>query len=326
MSAKYLYSLNRNVNTFVIVSILSNLAYILYCGASVWMFFCTLICLLIQITCWVEITDSKLFKAIPINEVSESKIDKNKKNIHTTCILIIICMLLDLFPIYAMFDWPITDGSNPSLFWDDYHGPSVRKGIPQYEGGILVFFMIIGMLFIWGNILYEILSPWSSAKNQAFINKDEYKIERELRQKEEELATTINNNGGRYKKIYDGIYLDEINKLIWINDEKYNYSDIVHVNNISSSNYDYSTELKTKTGSLVSRSIIGGVIVGPIGALLGGLTAKKTSSTFISSGDSFHTIEIYIGENEDCIQVFPGYDSDAAYRITREIRKIINMN
>ena len=85
-------------------------------------------------------------------------------------------------------------------------------------------------------------------------------------------------------------------KKILINNTIYNFSDIIDWNISTSIEHDASIDLvnafnaakgtsttKTDTGSLIGRTIIGGVLGGVPGAVIGGVTAKKTTYEFPAS-------------------------------------------
>ena len=82
-----------------------------------------------------------------------------------------------------------------------------------------------------------------------------------------------------------GILLDEESKQICIlkcmprpKTYLYRYSDILACEII----HDGVTVTRTSTSSMVGRALVGGVLLGPLGAVVGGLSAQKTST---SSGD-----------------------------------------
>ena len=71
----------------------------------------------------------------------------------------------------------------------------------------------------------------------------------------------------------DSVLIYDNAKIIAINHAVYNYSDILDFN----INEDISYKTSTSTGSMIGRGVVGGVLLGGIGALAGANTANKKS-------------------------------------------------
>ena len=54
---------------------------------------------------------------------------------------------------------------------------------------------------------------------------------------------------------------------------------VLYTEYIGTSSCETVSKTKTNTGSMVGRSIVGGALFGPVGAVLGGATAKKKTKT-----------------------------------------------
>lgn len=89
------------------------------------------------------------------------------------------------------------------------------------------------------------------------------------------------------------VLFSEESSLIMINEHIYSFTDILNFSLSDNSIEVFSSTLsttKTKTGSMVGRAIVGGILTGGIGAIIGGVTASKKTET---SGGTSHTKHNY---------------------------------
>ena len=141
---------------------------------------------------------------------------------------------------------------------------------------------------------------------------NEYKL-KELKNKFQlPITKIINYSHEQY------ILVNEENSSIMINERIYFFKDIV---NFSLS--DNSVELfspttsttKTNTGSMIGRAIVGGILTGGTGAIIGGVTAKKTTETKggLSQTKHDYTLKITINNISNPIErIYVGDNSDYA--------------
>lgn len=85
----------------------------------------------------------------------------------------------------------------------------------------------------------------------------------------------------------------------------------------------------SKTGSVVGRGIVGGLVAGPAGAIIGGSTASKDSTTTFNSPITTHDYTIYItvnNLNNPMIELPIGNYENIARQISSLLEVIINNN
>ncbi len=94
-------------------------------------------------------------------------------------------------------------------------------------------------------------------------------------------------------KIKDTIYVFESSSIIIINSIPYSFKDIISFNILESSSktpLNQTFKTKTSTKSVLGRAVVGGLLLGGVGAIIGGATAKKT----IMPGQNINTNYYYV--------------------------------
>lgn len=131
-------------------------------------------------------------------------------------------------------------------------------------------------MFILGIIVYSIVY-FSSSEEKA---KDYDKWENELEKKYGKSTLIIDNGAttsGFQKDRDNCILVFDLQKIIIINGETYQYNEIIDF----SINNKMSYKTSTSTGSMLGRAVVGGVLTGGVGALVGGATAKKETKATV---------------------------------------------
>lgn len=110
-------------------------------------------------------------------------------------------------------------------------------------------------------------------------------------------------------------------KKILIGENVYGLSDILSFamdNNQKVLNGTATTETKSSTAGTIARGVVGGLVAGPAGAIIGGTTAGKKSTTTIRNGARIDRYTIHVSINSfetPSIDIKCGGDSEKAYQI-----------
>lgn len=99
------------------------------------------------------------------------------------------------------------------------------------------------------------------------------------------------------KKSVMNLFLTKKNKKLWLNKTLYSFEDILDAE-IEDLATQHTTGgdivTKTKTGSMIGRAVVGGVLTGGIGAIIGGATAKKESLVMPTKIHTIHRYNVLI--------------------------------
>lgn len=126
----------------------------------------------------------------------------------------------------------------------------------------------------------------------------------------------------------------ENSSTLFIENKPYHFKDIINFNVCDNSEVLYSgnatSSTETKSGSMIGRAVVGGVLLGGAGAIIGGTTAKKDSITSISqSSYTIHKYEIIITVNslsKPSLKLEIGNNQDAMQKISSILSIIIERN
>lgn len=179
---------------------------------------------------------------------------------------------------------------------------------------------------ITANITYYFESRWQ------FIYDNLVNRQKEILSKEYILSEDY--FGDSFRKIEKSFIVFENSSTLFIENNPYHFKDIINFNVCDNSEMIYSgsasSSTKTKTGSMIGRAVVGGVLLGGAGAVIGGATAKKDSNTSISqSSHTIHNYEIIITINSlsmPSLKLEIGYNQDAMQKISSILSIIIERN
>jgi hypothetical protein len=216
---------------------------------------------------------------------------------------------------------------NANLKFTDKHNQALnlqeRKDIANTENIIEAIYLVISIIFIIIIILTIVKASDNMKKKSAERNKvelekrviEEAKI---LKYKEEylskiksfenqygELTKEIRYrnilNGYNNSKINDTIYIFESTSTIMINNQVLKFKDILGFNVFDNSTVIYSGQTavtKSKTGSSLGRAVVGGALLGGVGAIIGGTTGKKETVLSAQTSSVNHSYTIVININD----------------------------
>ena len=160
---------------------------------------------------------------------------------------------------------------------------------------------LIASLSIAGIMVYITVAERERALNR-FIKErktivSQIEQEKKYRERQKEL---IEKFGEGFLSLGYNLYVNERTKKIYIGSNSYNFSDIldysVKDNAVTIHSASKSKE-KTNTGSMIGRAVVGGVLMGNLGALIGGATASKTIQQADSQSTVSHDYSVIITVN-----------------------------
>lgn len=134
------------------------------------------------------------------------------------------------------------------------------------------------------------------------------------------------------------IVIDDTTYRILLNKSIYNFSDIIDYSILDNSITHHiqaptTTLYNTKSHNGLARTIAGGIIAGPAGAIMGGITSKHTLSIENSTIDKYsatihdYTIHIKTSTISKPLEILKiGEDSDCMYTITSLLEQIKEFN
>lgn len=192
------------------------------------------------------------------------------------------------------------------------------------------------ILFLLGTIIYNTFV--SDKKDEVKrINREEAKaeFEKQLKQKRIGYAKYKNSLYEKYgepdkvirysNNIDNEIIVFVKSSIVIIDRKELSFDDVISCSLIDDSRIergDVSTTINTKTntGSLIGRSVVGGLIAGPAGALIGASSASKTSyGTSVGPSDTkIFSYSLIIGVRRieyPTIKIHLGNKRDLAYEI-----------
>lgn len=126
----------------------------------------------------------------------------------------------------------------------------------------------------------------------------------------------------------DAIFAHEATKRIFIQGKMYPFADILsyEIEEIKF-NTDGTQTIKTKvnTNSLLRRTAVGAVIAGPLGAMVGGVTASSTSTVTTSGGyvDTYYDVNIKVRNIATPTIKIETYSKESAQEIAGLLEAVI---
>ena len=315
----------RGLWVFPIAAVATFFFYILYAGYSWWMFFCCLFAYLIQCVCagfCAIVNDEKKINSTSSDYEAQlnqyAAIGKRYKKIFVLGYIVMI--LFDLFPFLSM---------NESF--------CATLRLPVYEGGLLVFLMVIIVIGAWSAALFDVLQvdvKKDYQKEYTRLSKEEHKRLCQIERRENELKQIKANYGEKAIVIdvaFSKIIISEEMRVVRLFDADYKFDDILGCSLVDDATSETITtsigKAKTSTGNMVGRAIVGGVLTGGLGAVAGAATAKKNISTDATSlTTTTHKYTIYVNvdslENPTVI-IRVGEDAHKAHKIANLFNVII---
>lgn len=241
-----------------------------------------------------------------------------------------IVILCDLFPFIAM-------SRSICETWHMWYGP--------YKAGIWFYIMFLSVMACWGFFIKAMLKPENlMALIDVEVAKEKEREQQRIQSKIEAEKKREKDNqlyGKNHKKLFSTdsnigtIIISEQNNAIYIKGKEYKFSDLLSCEVVDKSSTQTITtttqgKAKTSTGSMLGRAAAGGILLGPVGAIIGGATAKKKietkSDTSTITIHNYNVIIIVNSISEPIITVRIGRDLDKALQLQSTINVLINKN
>lgn len=107
-------------------------------------------------------------------------------------------------------------------------------------------------------------------------------------------------------------------KTIYINGKGYKYSDIIDFNVNDQTSY----KTTSSTGSMIGRGLVGGLLLGGVGALAGATTGEKSTI----KGASKYRINVIMRNMNDPIVTYVTSENECAQKMIAVLKNIIDYN
>lgn len=107
-------------------------------------------------------------------------------------------------------------------------------------------------------------------------------------------------------------------KTIYINGKGYKYSDIIDFNVNDQTSY----KTTSSTGSMIGRGLVGGLLLGGVGALAGATTGEKSTI----KGASTYRINVIMRNINDPIVTYVTSENECAQKMIAVLKNIIDYN
>lgn len=118
------------------------------------------------------------------------------------------------------------------------------------------------------------------------------------------------------KKVVILVY--DTRKTIYINGKGYKYSDIIDFNVNDQTSY----KTTSSTGSMIGRGLVGGLLLGGVGALAGATTGEKSTI----KGASTYRINVIMRNMNDPIVTYVTCEDECAQKMIAVLKNIIDYN
>ena len=249
----------------------------------------------------------------------------------------IIAILLSILPHYiynyhgAIYDYY---GKLVIYLYVDYSMPTLIS--------IETVFLFCGGLFLIGYDIYmriignkkEILKEEHEEElNNRIRSANIARVNIEIARIKEKSAYIEEKYGKITKELWERrILICEDSKIILINEEPYSFSDIINIELVDNEKQIFqkqSSTTKVSTGNMLGRAVVGGVLLGGVGAIIGGATAKKETIINAPEVHTTHDYNIYITVNSlsnPHITLSLGKNEQIAREITSFLSVIIERN
>ena len=114
------------------------------------------------------------------------------------------------------------------------------------------------------------------------------------------------------------ILVYDTRKTIYINGKGYKYSDIIDFNVNDQTSY----KTTSSTGSMIGRGLVGGLLLGGVGALAGATTGEKSTT----KGASTYRINVIMRNMNDPIVTYVTSENECAQKMIAVLKNIIDYN
>ena len=114
------------------------------------------------------------------------------------------------------------------------------------------------------------------------------------------------------------ILVYDTRKTIYINGKGYKYSDIIDFNVNDQTSY----KTTSSTGSMIGRGLVGGLLLGGVGALAGATTGEKSTI----KGASTYRINVIMRNMNDPIITYVTSENECAQKMIAVLKNIIDYN
>lgn len=192
-------------------------------------------------------------------------------------VLLILLLVLSQFPIVAYLTYP----SKPDDFSKDYF---IRYENQPSTIAIVYDVLMSIVIICWIDFVNSVYKDPNELMTE-YLKKQEQRKQREL-EAQKEKNRKIELYGDNYISLCARVVFSSDKNRMWINEIEYMPSEIisVDVDDISTrTQLPQEVKTKTSTGSMIGRSVVGGLLFGQSGAIIGGATAKK--KTIITKGE-----------------------------------------
>lgn len=338
-----------NLWWLIVLIILAIFCFFLYDVAEWGMFFSCLFAYISQLVGFVLIIDNK--RRFHVKVADYGKAIRRLKVYEVLFIFLsLLIILVDLAPfnIWVGSRWLI------NLYWISYYADgrldneflfqSNDLSHVYYEGHWAIYMMtLIIILFIVLMLCYMVYQNRTIKREFAHFaasgkTKEQIWEERYLQKKaaeEKEYNNKVQKYGTSYKEIRvykESIIVSEERSVIYLAGTDYKFQDILNVQIHDNSRViksAISATTKTKTGSMVGRAIVGDVIAGPVGGIIGGVTAKKQIDIGEQESRTEHNYSLYVTVNDlsrPVVKILIGRDEDILNEVYSILSIIINRN
>lgn len=336
-----------NLWWLIVLIILAIFCFFLYDVAEWGMFFSCLFAYISQLVGFFLIIDNKRRFHVKVTDYGKA-IRRLKIYEVLFVVLSFLIILVDLAPfnVWIGSRWLI------NLYWISYYAGRQFDGAIQpddlfhvyYGGHWVIYIMTLAIiLFIVLMLCYMVYQ--NRALKRDFVHfissgktKEQIAEEKYLQKKaaeEREYNNKVQKYGTSYKeiKVYkDSIIVSEECSVLCLAGTDYKFQDILNVQIHDNSRViksAISATAKTKTGSMVGRTIVGDVIAGPVGGIIGGVTAKKQIDIGEQESRTEHNYSLYVTVNDlsrPVVKILIGRDEDILNEVYSILSIIINRN
>lgn len=223
---------------------------------------------------------------------------------------------------FVFLAWPtIAFIEEYTSFSDDYTINHVKSALWYLATVLLAFGGFELGRYIRGGVQKSIQEE--KEKNDKL--KEEYEQEKEqLIDQYGELTREFNfpsDDLFKVPKVSESVFVFEKSKKIIINNDCYDFADIVECRLIDKLQGETILTTRTSTGSMLGRAVVGGVLTGGVGAVIGAATAKQKTIAKPTGNNDFEIMLSVNSIKNPIVKIPCGKHSDSA----NELYAILNL-